>query len=109
MLTCHVKTVPSGSKPRFILASLPLNSWFPPGWTLLAEAASEGSPGMVTIFYSWALFPEPLGSACEEERDRGVEIMDCHSHQASPAFFFGLHTVRAWGTLNSCLWGRVSA
>lgn len=28
---------------------------------------------MVTMLYSWAPFPEPLGSMCEEQRDPGVE------------------------------------
>lgn len=43
---------------------------------------------MVTMIYSWAPFPEPLGSMCEEQRDPRLEELRTvtatrHLHQPS--------------------------
>lgn len=85
---------PSGSKTRFTLqVSSPLNIWLFLGEALLAEAASEWGLGMETMFYSWALFLEPLGNTCEEGTWSG-DVAHCRRNRASPSFFCGLHTGR---------------
>lgn len=49
---------------------------------------------MVTMFYSWAPFPERLGSMCEEQRGPGVEGLRTvtatrHLHQPSVGAILG--------------------
>lgn len=88
MLTCHVETVPSGSKPRLILqVSSPLSICLPLSCALLAEAACEWGPGVETMFSSQTRFPEPLEGTCEE-RSTDVEELQTptaigHLHRSS--------------------------
>lgn len=49
---------------------------------------------MGTVFFSWAPFPEPLGSVCEEQRDPGMEGLQIvtatgHLHQPSAGATLG--------------------